>query len=103
MMPNPYQSVGQPLFYQPQQQIPHYPHMPATTHVEPPAKRQKVDAELAAVGDPMAWRNCSVKGCKFVGSGDKVEQHEGDRHLIFRNGPKVELSEEEQAYAQHKG
>lgn len=44
-----------------------------------------------------------MEGCKFVGPGDKVEEHEGDRHLIFKNGPKVELSEEEQRFANHKG
>jgi hypothetical protein len=70
---------------------------------EPSAKRPRYDNEATVGEDSMAWRNCSVKGCKFVGQGDKVEEHEGDRHLIFRNGPRVELSEEEQRYVDHKG
>lgn len=98
-MPNPYQTFGQSLFQQPQQAIPHYPQMPMMQPVEPPAKRQRTDGG----GDPLSWRNCSMDGCKFVGSGDMVNQHEEDRHLIFRNGPKIELSEEEQRYANHKG
>jgi hypothetical protein len=38
-----------------------------------------------------------------VGSGEDVEVHEGDRHLIFPNGRQVERSEEEEKWASHKG
>jgi hypothetical protein len=38
-----------------------------------------------------------------VGSGEDVETHEGDRHLIFPNGRRVERSEEEEKWASHKG
>lgn len=50
-----------------------------------------------------SWRNCSHPACKFVGSGEDVEIHEGDRHLIFPNGKPVERSEEEEKWAHHKG
>jgi len=56
-----------------------------------------------AVNSVKAWRNCSQPGCKFVGSGEDVEIHEGDRHLIFPAGYKVERSEEEERYAKMKG
>ncbi|OCF45273.1 hypothetical protein I317_00795 [Kwoniella heveanensis CBS 569] len=49
------------------------------------------------------WRNCSHPGCKFVGPGNEVEIHEGDRHLIFPNGKPMERSEEEERYARRKG
>lgn len=49
------------------------------------------------------WRNCSHPGCKYVGSGEDVEIHEGDRHLIFPNGKPVERSEEEEKWARHTG
>jgi hypothetical protein len=55
------------------------------------------------VNSVKAWRNCSQAGCKFVGSGEDVEIHEGDRHLIFPAGYKVERSEEEERYAKMKG
>lgn len=54
-------------------------------------------------GGVKAWRNCSLAGCKFVGSGDDVEVHEMDRHLIYPPGYKVERSEEEERYAKRKG
>lgn len=70
----------------------------------PPMKKQRVDTFGGSPGGGKgAWRNCSQPGCKFVGSGEAVEIHEGDRHLIFPNGNKVERSEEEELYAQHKG
>ncbi|WVN85609.1 uncharacterized protein L203_100758 [Cryptococcus depauperatus CBS 7841] len=49
------------------------------------------------------WRNCSHPGCKFVGSGEQVETHEEDRHLIFAPGKIVEKSEEEERYSNRKG
>jgi hypothetical protein len=54
-------------------------------------------------GGAGAWRNCSHPGCKFVGPGEQVTIHEGDRHLIFPEGMKVERSEEEERYARQKG
>ncbi|KAL7421022.1 hypothetical protein Q5752_003906 [Cryptotrichosporon argae] len=49
------------------------------------------------------WRNCSHAGCRFVGSGDEVEIHEMDRHLIFPAGYKAERSEEEERFARSSG
>jgi hypothetical protein len=60
-------------------------------------------ASAPAVPAVKSWRNCSHPGCKFVGSGEDVEIHEGDRHLIFPNGKPIERSEEEEKWAQHKG
>ena len=53
--------------------------------------------------DAVAWRNCSVAGCKYVGPGDQVEIHEQDRHLICPKGLQVERSEEEEGFAKRKG
>ncbi|KAK8865733.1 hypothetical protein IAR55_000879 [Kwoniella newhampshirensis] len=59
---------------------------------------------MASGGDSFKpWRNCSHPGCKFVGSGEDVEIHEGDRHLIFPAGRVVERSEEEERFATRKG
>ena len=57
----------------------------------------------SAPNGAMAWRNCSVAGCSFVGPGDQVGIHEGDRHLIFPAGHKVERSEEEEKFAKRTG
>ncbi|KAK4684747.1 hypothetical protein P7C73_g5421, partial [Tremellales sp. Uapishka_1] len=72
---------------------------------EPSAKRLKTHAGMGNASGPgnKAWRNCSVSGCRFTGSGDQVEIHEGDRHLIFPRGRPVERSEEEEKFANHKG
>lgn len=71
----------------------------------PPAKRPRSSAPSATtMKGVQAWRNCSHPGCKFVGPGEDVEVHEGDRHLIFPKGKKVELSEEEERFLKnHKG
>lgn len=74
---------------------------------EPQNKRARVTGPtttpVASVTSVKPWRNCSHPGCKYVGSGEDVEVHEGDRHLIFPNGRKVERSEEEEKWASHKG
>lgn len=77
---------------------------PTTTDTAPPAKRQRRDLPNSATGGGIkAWRNCSHPGCKFVGPGEEVEVHEGDRHLIFPKGKHVALSDEEERFAKHKG
>ncbi|CAD6583320.1 MAG: hypothetical protein TREMPRED_003524 [Tremellales sp. Tagirdzhanova-0007] len=69
----------------------------------PPAKRQRLDIPGSRTGGGVkAWRNCSYPGCKYVGPGEEVEVHEGDRHLIFPNGRNPERSEEEERYAKQK-
>jgi len=80
----------------------------AQTYNEPPNKRSRPNpgdaaGSAAPVISVKPWRNCSHPGCKFVGSGEDVEVHEGDRHLIFPNGRRVERSEEEEKWASHKG
>lgn len=74
--------------------------------MEPSAKRRRIDTDM----NPMqggsgtgAWRNCSMKGCKFVGSAKDVEIHEEDRHLIYAPGRNVVRSEEEERFARRKG
>ncbi len=49
-----------------------------------------------------AWRNCVEPSCNFVGPEKEVEIHEGDRHLIFKEKKKVEMSEEEEALIKTK-
>lgn len=70
----------------------------------PPAKRQRPNP-TADAGPTWngAWRNCQVSGCKFVGSAKDVEVHEEDRHLIYKEGYKVQRSEEEERFARRKG
>ncbi|WVQ85281.1 hypothetical protein IAT38_007446 [Cryptococcus sp. DSM 104549] len=75
----------------------------ATPSDPPQAKRQKPNPIAAVSQGVKPWRNCSHPGCKFVGSGDEVEVHEGDRHLIFPAGRVVERSEEEERFAKRKG
>lgn len=85
----------------------------APTAQGPPSKRPRTSMNAAppstmSVGTSGmsgggAWRNCSHPGCKFVGPGEQVTIHEGDRHLIFPEGMKVERSEEEERYARQKG
>ncbi|WVF70714.1 hypothetical protein IAT40_005507 [Kwoniella sp. CBS 6097] len=125
------QSFGQSLF-QPQAQQNYanpsgyaysstytHPSPSSSTSAPPNAKRQKPNPGLSdnsftgsmgmAGGSDQGqttsqmWRNCSYPGCKFVGPGNEVEIHEGDRHLIFPNGKPVERSEEEERYARRKG
>jgi hypothetical protein len=75
-------------------------------HSEPPNKRSRPNGPPAPAAPAISvkpWRNCSHPGCKYVGSGEDVEIHEGDRHLIFPNGRPVERSEEEEKWASHKG
>ena len=68
-----------------------------------PSKRPRVNPPRQAEPGLRSWRNCSVKGCKFVGSGEDVEQHEEDRHLIIPVERINKLSEEEEIFAGHKG
>jgi hypothetical protein len=49
-----------------------------------------------------SWRNCKEPSCNFVGPEKEVEIHEGDRHLIFKEKKKVEMSEEEEALMRMK-
>lgn len=63
-----------------------------------PAKRRAPPPSSSAMPSHKPWRNCSHPGCKYTGSGEDVEIHEGDRHLIFPNGKPVERSEEEERY-----
>lgn len=73
---------------------------------EPPTKRQRLDGpggHTVPAQAESAWRNCSIKGCKFVGSGKDVEVHEEDRHLIYAPGKTVVRSEEEERFARQKG
>lgn len=70
----------------------------------PPAKKRRFDAPASSTGGGLkAWRNCSYPRCKFVGPGEEVEVHEGDRHLIFPKAKFLQLSEEEEKLAKQKG
>ncbi|KIS01616.1 hypothetical protein L804_01494 [Cryptococcus deuterogattii 2001/935-1] len=72
----------------------------------PPTKRQRPNISNIMTGEESSakpWRNCSHPGCKFVGSGDQVEIHEEDRHLIYAPGKVLERSEEEERFAKRKG
>ncbi|ORX34159.1 nuclear fragile X mental retardation-interacting protein 1-domain-containing protein [Kockovaella imperatae] len=83
-----------------------YSHPSANPDPSRPAKRPKGQDQEDTPSHSRgvsAWRNCSVPGCGFVGPGDQVEIHEGDRHLIFPNGHRVERSEEEEKFAKRRG
>ncbi|EIW72721.1 hypothetical protein TREMEDRAFT_67022 [Tremella mesenterica DSM 1558] len=100
----PQHSFGQSLFTS-HRSVPAYiPNAYSSNVGASYVKRPRVNnGQNRSGGGVKAWRNCSFPGCKFVGSGEDVEVHEGDRHLIFRNGPKVERSEEEERFAKRNG
>lgn len=116
----PYQAYYQSqAAYQPQPYVHHPTSTPdgytySSTYLPQPVTADPRDHTRARTGPAQTstvtdsatvkpWRNCSHPGCKYVGSGEDVEVHEGDRHLIFPNGKPVERSEEEEKWARHKG
>lgn len=86
-----------------------YNYQQPTHPIEPPAKRARHHQHQpeapfhSTQNDPKAWRNCSQKGCKYLGPGDEVALHEQDRHLIYPEGYVPERSEEEEAYLKKGG
>lgn len=119
-MSMPPQNFGRSLFHQPQATPEGYSYSPTYLQHQTPSASENQHAHAAPIRPPAAkrprtsatttmkgvgaWRNCSHPGCKFVGPSEDVEVHEGDRHLIFPKGAKVEMSEEEERFArQHKG
>jgi hypothetical protein len=114
-----YQTFGQSLFQQPNatpegySYIPSYNSIPAPlpgyelsqTGSEPANKRARLSTNTGGSDRQAsgAWRNCSLQGCKFVGSAHDVEIHEEDRHLIYKPGKVPQRSEEEERFAKRKG
>ena len=77
---------------------------PESSFAPAPSKGRRLEVPGSLTGGGRkAWRNCCQPGCKFVGPGEEVEVHEGDRHLIFPKGKQVQLSEEEEKSAKHNG
>ncbi|ORY28620.1 hypothetical protein BCR39DRAFT_199676 [Naematelia encephala] len=124
----PYPTYGQSLFHQPSATPEGYSYSPTYLHntyqpqpqpsshaqnrpAPPPNKRPRPNYPTSNIAvlpsssssSSKAWRNCSYPGCKFVGAGEEVEIHEGDRHLIFPAGHAVEKSEEEERFAKING
>ena len=115
-----YQTFGQSLFQQPQATPEGYTYSP-TYNAAPsplpgyelsqgasdaPNKRARLNTHIDAFGSgdaTGAWRNCSIQGCKYVGSARDVEVHEEDRHLIYKPGYVPQRSEEEEKFLKRKG